>query len=178
MAGLFLTSFTITEQTDKRKIWTPLNNQLWMDIDGSISLTPKYENFDGFTIPEALHLIAGTNFEWDTRVCRQHDFNCKYHKNIKVKLTLRELKQMGYLHDDYLDTKPLIVCENIPIQYLEITDISFKETNEKFRRMLKAVKTVPDWRISMMTKAVYLNLNWFLVQPKKFDENNLYLPEE
>ena len=175
MTGKFLTSESIIQQTELPGIWTPLYNQLWMHEDGTIDLCPRFENFDGYTIPACLHSLAGSNFEWDTRACRQHDLNCKYHQNIRVLLTEEELREKGFLHTDVLEEVEITVCENIPLEFLEITPISFKETNDKFLNMMKALDMIPEWRAKTMRFAVNFNIGWVLNPKRTLDTENLYV---
>lgn len=50
--GYFITGNTINIQTDKPLIHKALNNQLYMDDDGTIYLCPKKQEYDGYTIPK------------------------------------------------------------------------------------------------------------------------------
>ena len=165
----FITAHSRMEQLNIPNKWKTIDNLLYKDYDGSIYLCPRNTITDGFSIPEFVSFIAGSRMKWDTRASSQHDFECYYHKVIKVLLTEYELRKMGllHLHND------ITVCENIPIQFLITYDTGFRETNSRFLRMLRTIQSIPEWRAKMMGYAVNLNIDWIL-KVHNFDINKIY----
>ena len=72
---------------------------------------------------------------------------------------LKALKDAGKYDGD---TEVLVmVCEDIPKEYLSTIDVSFSENNRLFKEML--IKTgVPTAKANIMGSAVYLNAGWAL----------------
>lgn len=166
--GKFLTSHSRIEQLDIPEMWKLIDNQLYKDDDGTIYLCPRNYLTDGFSIPAALTLIAGSKMKWDTRCSSEHDFECSYHKVIVVNLVETQLRQKRLLrmHNN------IEICENIPLEFLEIRDTTFFETNARFMRMLQSVQSIPGWRAKMMGYAVNLNFNW--INYHIFDKDYIY----
>lgn len=118
----------------------------------------------------------------DVRASHIHDIGCAYHKLIVSNLDEDDLLEMGLLHLNekatererkFLkalknaskydgDTEVLVmVCEDIPKEYLSTIDVSFSENNRLFKEML--IKTgVPTAKANIMGSAVYLNAGWAL----------------
>lgn len=168
--GKFLTSKSRIEQTAIEGIWYTLDNQLYKDDDGTIYLTPRNTLTDGYTIPQFLTFIVGGRYDHDVRCCTGHDFECYYHKVITVNLTEFQLKKLRLLHYNK-DGK--WVCENIPIELLNIKNTTFKETNKRFMRMLKSVNNMSKIDTFLIGNAVNLNIGW-LKQPHTLHKDRLY----
>lgn len=167
--GSFLTAHSRLEQLNIPDKWKTVDNQLYRDYDGSIYLCPRNTITDGYTIPEVLAFFAGSKMKWDTRASSQHDFECYYHKAIKVLLTEYELRKMGLLHL----YNNMTVCEDIPLEFLIIHDTKFTDTNSKFLRMVECVQNIPKWRAKLMGYAVNFNVGW-LKKPYYFDKYMIY----
>ena len=167
--GKFLTSHSRFEQLNTPEKWKLIDNQLYKDDDGTIYLCPRNYITDGFTIPSLLSFIAGSKMKYDTRASSQHDFECSYHKVIVVLMSEEKLSKMSFLHA----YNELIVCENIPVELLEVRDTSFQETNKRFLRMLQSVNNIPKWRAELMYKAVNFNVGW-LFSKHRLDLTRLY----
>lgn len=167
--GKFLTAHSRMEQLSTPEKWKLLDNQLFLDENNEIILCPRNYITDGFTIPNILSVIAGSKMQYDTRASSQHDFECSYGKVIKVHLTEQELLNMKLLHVH----NGMLVCENIPLEYLEAQKTTFRETNARFARMLKTCKNISKLRYNLITKAVYLNASWILAK-HKLDMEELY----
>ena len=169
--GKFLTSKSRIEQTAIEGIWYTLDNQLYKDDDGTIYLTPRNTLTDGYTIPQFLTPIVGGRYDHDVRCCTGHDFECYYRKVIKVNLTEFQLKKLSFLHYNK-DSK--WVCENIPIELLNIKDTTFKETNQRFMRMIKSVNNISKIDTFLIGNAVNLNIGWWLKEPHTLHTDRLY----
>ena len=124
----------------------------------------------------------------DIRASHVHDIGCAYHKLIVSSLTEEDLRKLGLLYlnkkatereREFLSTLAargkysgdtnvdVWVCENIPIEYLKIIDISFSENNRLFKEML--IKTgVSGIKANLMGEAVYLNAGWLVKKPLEF----------
>lgn len=165
----FLTSKSRLGQTNIEGIWYTLDNQLFKDNDGTIYLTPRNTLTDGFTIPDIFHFLVGGKFKHDVRACVQHDFECYYHKAIKVNMTVFQLKRKKYL----IYNNDMWICEDIPIECLSIVDTTFKETNARFKRMLDCLLNISKWQKVLIGNAVNLNIGW-LAEPHKIHLDRLY----
>ena len=167
--GLFLTDKARIAQTNIEGIWYTLDNQLYKDDDGRIFLTPRNTLTDGFTIPAVFHPIVGGKFMHDIRACVQHDFECYMHKVLVVNLSAVELRQKQLLRYH----KKMWVCENIPLEFLSVQDTTFKETNQRFKRMLKCLYNMSKWQKVLIGNAVNFNVGW-LKEPHKLHLDRLY----
>lgn len=167
--GRFLTAHSRLEQLDIPEKWVLIDNQLYEDDDGQIYLCPRNTVTDGFTIPSIFTFIAGSKMKWDTRASSQHDFECLYHKCIKVLLPEHQLRKMRLLHT----LGSMEVCEDIPTEYLFTQDTTFNETNDRFLRMLLSVHSIPAWRAKLLRFGVNFNVGW-LDKPHHFDKNLIY----
>ena len=152
----WLTDKSRLEQTDKKGLWLTIDNQLFKDKNGKIYLAPRQTLTDGYTIPNWLTWLGGSKMQWDTRCSTQHDLECKYAQVICVKLTESQLRKLKYLrvHNNKL------VCDNIPLKFLKIEKTTFKETNDRFKRMMIIAHNIPMWRVHLMRFAVNFNFGW------------------
>lgn len=172
---MFLTAKAEMEQTDKTGIWQTLHNQLYWDEDGEIYLVPRYYLTDGYTIPLWLAPLGGGKMQWDVRCAIQHDFECQYHQELVVKLSLAQLCAEKFLRNHITaENKVLIVCRDIPSEFLEVRDTNFKKVNDKFKRMMKATNSLRPWRINLMRFAVNFNIGWLSSGKKSINLNKLY----
>lgn len=174
----FLTYYSEMAQTPKPNIWATLHNQLFKDDDGVIYLVPRYFLTDSYTIPDWLAWLGGGKMKWDNRPAIGHDFDCKFHQCIKVNLSESELREKGYLrsHTKVLGDEYLIipVCDDIPIQYLSVIDVSFNQANSKFKRMMLATQNIKKWRVNLMRFAVNFNIGWMKSGKEKIDLSRIY----
>lgn len=172
--GIFLTSKSRLEQSNEDGKWFLIDNELFMDNDGSIYLAPRYYKTDNYTIPSWVAWIAGDKAEFDVRPAHQHDVNCTYHKKIKVKLSIAQLRKMNFLRGH----KDLVVCEDIPIQYLEVLPCSKTEADNRFKRMMIATGCITNFRANLLRAGVFFNVGWWLEKPKELNLNCLYKKED
>lgn len=165
----FLTSKSRLVQTNIEGIWYTLDNQLYKDYDGNIFITPRLTLTDGYTIPSVFHFLVGGKFMHDVRACIQHDFECYYHKVIKVNLSIVQLRKERLLKYE----NDLWVCEDIPLEFLSVQDTTFKETNQRFKRMLKCLYNMSKWQKTLIGNAVNFNIGW-LKEPHELHLDRLY----
>lgn len=168
----WLTEHSRLEQTDKNGLWKTLDNQLFEDEDGKIYLAPRGIITDGYTIPNWLAWIGGSKMQWDTRCSTQHDLECKYAQVIIVNLEEWELRRKKLLRVH----RNKFVCENIPIEYLTVEKTTFRQTNNRFKRMMMTSFNIPKWRINLMRFAVNFNFGWHSSK-KSIDLNKIYKEE-
>ena len=149
------------------------DNEVFATANGTV-IAPRYLFTDNITFVN--------NTFVDIRASHIHDIGCAYHKLIISNLTENDLLERGLLHlnekatereREFLstlkehgkydgDTNVLVmVCEDIPEDYLETIDVSFAENNRLFKEML--IKTgVTLQKANTMGSAVYLNVGWAL----------------
>ena len=158
---MFLTYMTATEQCPHDKsLYYTLHNQLYEDFDGSLYFVPRYFVTDGYTINNIFAPFVGSKFEHDLRPCIEHDLECRYGGALKVLLNKNELRQKGYLRHKIKDRYTLVpICDDIPIEYLDFQRTTFKDMNERFKRMLKDVG-VTGFKGKLIGNAVYLNIGY------------------
>lgn len=147
--------------------------------DKGIIIAPRYLYTDNITFIN--------NTFVDIRACHCHDIACAWHKIIISDMTEEDLLNEGilrlnleaterermFLWELYKsgkykgDTDVLVyICDDIPKDRLKIREISFKETNEMFRQMLKTCGVNKNIA-NTMGNAVYCNVGWFYKKPYK-----------
>lgn len=166
----FLTDNARIEQTDKAGIWKTLDNQLYKDEDGSIYLVPRYYLTDNYTIPDWLAWLGGNKSKWDVRPSHFHDFGCAYRKLIKVNLNETQLRMRRLLHVK----NNRVVCENIPIKWLEVVSVDKWFIDCMFKRMMIDTYNIPKWRVNMMRFAVFFNVGWLANYNKDINLEEIY----
>lgn len=160
--GRFITAKSRIEQVDVPGYWKTLDNELYLDDDGSLYLTPRYFWSDGYTFPGLIMMLLGDHHKYDVRAAHGHDLFCRFHQRIRVGLTLTKLKLMGYLrlHDNK------VVCDDIPLEYLIIEPITKTWADNCFKRMMKACD-IPRIKRNIIRFGVFFNLNWYFRTGKK-----------
>lgn len=147
--GKFLTSKSIIQQLHKQRQYRTVVNELYKDDDGAIYIVPRNYQTDNFTWINAT--------AWDIRCAHLHDVGCQYHKIIKVKLSEWQLNNYGYLKNNGCD----IICKDIPIDKLEVVEVSKKQINDLFYRMLRD-SGAPKYIQILYRTGVILNVKWYL----------------
>lgn len=171
--GIFITGKAACIQSDVDGKWFTLHNQLYLDNNNELIFVPRYFVTDGYTIPDWVSFLGGDNMKWDIRPAIGHDFECKYHAYIKVNLSVANLREKGFVKTIKKDNKSITICENIPVEYLEVVKTTFNQTNSRFKRMMKAVNCIKAWRLNMMRFGVNFNIGWLFPKPM-FDLSKLY----
>lgn len=160
--GRFITSKARIEQVDQEGYWRTLDNELYLDDDSTLTITPRYFWSDGYTFPGLVMALLGARHKFDVRPAHGHDLFCRFHQRIRVCKSITTLKMEGYLHT--LDDK--VVCEDIPLEYLEVEKVSKKWTDDTFNRMMIACN-LPEDKRRIIRFGVFFNLNWYLKTGKK-----------
>ena len=168
--GMFITDKARIQQVDKLGYWKTIDNELYLDDNGELLLTPRYFWSDGYTFPTWVMPIIGDKHKFDVRPAHEHDLNCRFHEKITVKLSITALKIKGYIreHDG------MLICEDIPMEYLKIKRISKKEADDYFNSMMKSCG-IPKWVRLVLRFGVIFNLNWYFRTGKRsISSYNIY----
>lgn len=140
-----------------------VNNQLLND-KGTIYLVPRNTCTDNYSIPFDIN-----KEKYDVRPSHLHDIGCYYHQVIKVNLPIEVIyNEYCYLLDNN------IVCKDIPTEYLEVVDVSFKECNDLLFKGMGAIYNIPRAKAFLYRLAVNFNINWLRTGKKKIDLSTIY----
>ena len=169
--GFFLTGKSRLEQTNDDGIWMLLDNELYMDKNGIISLVPRYFLTDNYTIPNWIAWLGGGKSQWDVRPAHQHDLICRFKQKIKVNLSLCQLRSKKLLKEK----NKLLVCDDIPVKYLELVTMSKTEADKMFKQMLLDTNCISKTRANILSIGVFFNIGWYLSKDEKFDMNKIYI---
>lgn len=162
--GKFLTSASRIIQLPQKGQYKLVDNELYKDDDNKIYIAWRGFQTDNFTWIKSS--------DWDIRCSHQHDVGCLYHSIVEVILTEEELIQKGYLRR----FGDIMVCEDIPKEYLKIKNITGHEVNNLFYRTLKSADCpkTPKYIQYLYRAGVSFNLNWFRTGKVKIYLENLY----
>lgn len=150
-----------------------LDNIVYLDKKTqSLYLAPRNFVTDLYSIPNGLAWLVGDSAGRDCRPAIIHDFGCAYHKLLKVELSPAQLARLGYLHKHHSTSRNIdvMVCEDIPEQYLSLVDVTKGSVNDLFGRMMNDLKLS---RRKLIRAGVAFNFNFYWSK-KDFDWNNLY----
>lgn len=166
--GKFLTSPARIEQLPQKGMYRVIDNELYRDDDGSIYLVWRGFETDNFT-------WINSN-DWDTRCSHGHDVGCLHHQVVRVKLNENQLKMLRLLHVKH----DKMVCENIPVKFLEVVDVSGHWINNLFYRMLRDADCpkTPKYIQLLYRTGVALNFGWFKSGKEKIDLKKIYKIKE
>lgn len=164
--GRFITAKARIEQTENG-YWKTLDNELYLDDDGALYITPRFFWSDGYTFPPILTVFLGDKHYWDVRAAHGHDLFCRFHERIKVNMSIALLKMKGYLRT-HIDKygNPMVICEDIPLEYLDVEKVKKKWADDCFKRMMLAVN-IPRSKANIIRFGVTFNLNWYLKTGKR-----------
>lgn len=157
--GKFLTGPVRIQQTCRKRVWKLLDNELFLDDDGSICLAPRNFYTDNYTIPMWVSIIAGSPVDWATAPSHIHDLACDTRSVLKVKLTEEELKALGYLR--YSSKNEMWVCEDIPINFLYTEKVNKLQANNLLYRCMKACD-IPTLNRTIIRLGVCFNIGWYI----------------
>lgn len=155
----FLTGSARLQQTEKRRIWKLLDNELFKANNDCIYIVPRNMLTDNYTIPLITAFIAGSPVDFDTRASHLHDLACFGHSVIEVSLTEKELRDEGYLR--YSDKNKMWVCEDIPKEYLKVREIGKFEANNLLYECME-VSGVPFLSRIIIRIGVCFNFSYYL----------------
>lgn len=173
--GKFLTGRARLEQTDIRRIWKLLDNEIFKADDGSLYLTPRNFPSDCYTVPLYLCWLVGSPVDFDVRCSILHDELCYFHQALKINLNEKELRDNGFLR--YSEKNKMWVCEDIPAEFLRTEKIGKIKANNVFYECMKACNVPLVYRV-LLRFGVGMNLRWYLNSlfnlNFKFDFEKLY----
>ena len=157
--GKFLVGKARVQQTDKKRIWKLLDNEVYKADDGKIYLAPRNMYSDFYTIPYLVMPIAGSPIDYDARSCHLHDALCYAHEALLINLTEEELKEKGYLR--YSEKVGMWVCEDVPPEYLAKEKVSKCKANNI---LYESMRAAGESLISciLIRVGVAANLRWFI----------------
>lgn len=170
----WLTDKSRLQQSNEPNDWYLSDNELFKDEDGSIYLVPRNYKTDNYTVPDWIAWLGGNKSKWDVRPSHIHDFGCQFHQLIRITLTELQLRQMHFLriHDNK------IICENIPIKFLEIIPVTKWEIDCLFKRAMKATGDIPNRVLNLFRCGVFFNIGWVLGNHPPFDLSKIYTLEQ
>lgn len=165
----WLTSNSRLEKAPKPNKWLLVDNEVFQDEDGAIYLVPRNYVSDNYTIPDWLAWLGGNRSKYDPRPAHIHDFGCQYHQLIRITINESELRRLRLLkaHNGKL------ICEDVPIEYLELVSIEKWEVDCLFKRAMKATGSIPKWVYNLYRGGVFFNLGWLGNHPP-YDLNGIY----
>lgn len=169
--GRFITAKARIEQTENG-YWKTLDNELYLDDDSSLYLVPRYFWSDGYTFPRLIMLFLGDKHYYDIRPAHFHDIFCRFHQRIRVGLSLSQLKQKELLRI-HQGKEPMVICEDIPIEYLYIEKINKKWADDCFYRTLLSAD-ISKTKSIIMRIGVSFNLNWVNTGKKSILSFDIY----
>lgn len=160
--GRFITANSRIEQTDTLGYWRTLDNELYLTNDCKLLLVPRYFWSDGYTFPGIIMALLGDHHYFDVRCAHEHDLFCRFHQRIRVELSLAQLKLQGYLHTH----NGKVVCEDIPIEYLNVEKVSKTWADDMFYEMMRNC-SIPKRKALVIRFGVFFNFNWYFKTGKK-----------
>ncbi len=169
----WLTDKSRLEQSNEPNDWFLSDNELFKDEDGAIYLVPRNYKTDNYTVPDWVAWLAGNKAKWDVRPSHIHDFGCQFHQLIRITLTEQQLRQMRFLRTHH----DKIICEDIPIKFLEIIPVTKWEIDCLFKRAMKATKVIPAIVYNLYRGGVFFNLGW-LGNHHPFNLSKIYTKEQ
>lgn len=169
----WLTDKSRLQQSNEPNDWYLSDNELFKDEDGSIYLVPRNYKTDNYTVPDWVAWLAGSKSKWDVRPSHIHDFGCQFHQLIRITLTEQQLRQMRFLRTHH----DKIICEDIPIKFLEIIPVTKWEIDCLFKRAMKATKAISPYTYSVYRGGVFFNIGWLGNHPP-FDLSKIYTKEQ
>lgn len=167
--GYFITAKSRIEQTNKPGYWKLIDNELYMSNDGRISVTPRYFWSDSYSFPTIITPILGDRNKLDVRPAHGHDLFCRFHQRLYIDLTLQQLTSRGYVHSH----NDLVVCEDIPLEFLHAEIISKKYANDLIKEMILACG-INSFTANLIRIGVALNLNWKNTGKKDIMSYNIF----
>ena len=171
----FLTGKARIQQTEKRRIWKLLDNEVFKANDGALYLVPRNMQTDNYTIPLWMSWLAGSPVDYDTRASHLHDFACSFHRVVLINLTEKELIDEGYLR--YSNKNKMWVCEDIPVEFLKVRKIGKFEANNLLYGCMEACG-IPFINRLIIRLGTAANIGWYrdslLDRVLEFDLEKIY----
>lgn len=168
---MFLTSKSRIQQTNKDGYWKLVDNELYIDNNGKVMITPRYLWTDGYTFPGLIIPFIGDKNKFDVRPAHAHDLMCRFHERLIVNLSVKQLMEMSLLRE----YKNLIICEDIPLNYISIEKVTKEHCDNLLKEMMLSCN-ISKWTSNIVRFGVRFNLNWYLRTGKKsLSEYNIFI---
>lgn len=161
----FLTSESIIKQISKLNKFKLCTNELYYDNKtGKTYLAWRNFITDNYT------WLFSTN--WDIRCSHIHDIACQYHQLVYIKEEDLNLVYKLYV----INTDEGSFCNDIPLELLHIENITKRQADNLFYRMMKDADSpkIPLIIQILYRIGVFFNLRWIFTGKKKIDLNELY----
>lgn len=155
----FLTGSARIQQTNRRRIWRLLDNEVFLSNKGELLLAPRNMLSDNYTIPLWISFIAGSPVDFDTRGSHIHDELCYCREALIINLTVEELKEKGYLR--FSEKNNMWVCEDVPAEFLKKRKVTKLEANNILYGCMEA-SGVPLLNRIIIRLGVVFNIGWFI----------------
>ena len=155
----FLTGKARIQQTEKKRIWKLLDNEVYRAKDGKLYMAPRNMYTDNYTIPCWIAWVAGSPIDYDTRASHIHDLWCYVREALMINLTEKELRDKGYLR--FSDKNNMWVCEDVPVEFLTKRKVGKWETDNMLLECMEAtgVPFISRWIIRF---GVLWNIGWVI----------------
>lgn len=155
----FLTGKARLQQTDRRRVWKLLDNEVYKADDGRLYLAPRNMYTDNYTIPMFASMIAGSPVDFDTRCSHIHDLFCGVREALMIDLTEEELREKGYWR--YSEKYNMWICEDVPEEYLAKRKVGKWETDNMLYECMRAAG-VPLLNRILIRIGVLFNIGWVI----------------
>ena len=155
----FLTGKARLQQTEKKRVWKLLDNEVYKANDGRLYLAPRTMQTDNYTIPCWIAWVAGSPVDHDTRCSHIHDQFCYNREALMINLTEKELRDKGYLR--YFEKSNMWVCEDIPAEYLAKRKVGKWETDNMLYECMEAAN-IPFLSRCIIRFGVLFNIGWLI----------------
>lgn len=168
--GEFLTAKSRIEQTETDGYWKLIDNEVYLSNSGRLTITPRRFWSEGYTIPSIFMPFIGDKNKYDIRPAHGHDLNCRFHEIIFINLSLDEL------YDKFIFKHPkknIMVCKDIPKQYLTIEKISKIKSDNLLKEMMLSCG-IENKICNLFRIGVTFNINWLKTGKKSLNEYVFY----
>ena len=155
----FLTGKSRLQQSDRKRVWRLLDNEVFKANDGTLHMAPRNMLSDNYTIPLWMAAIAGSPVDYDTRCSHIHDQVCYSHEALIINLTEKELRDKGYLR--FSDKKNMWVCEDVPAEFLTKREMGKMEANNLLYECMEAAGE-PLWSSLIIRVGTIFNAGWII----------------
>lgn len=155
--GKFLTGKARLQQTDRKRMFKLLDNEVYKANDGNIYIAPRNMYTDNYTIPLWISFLGGSPVDYDTRPSHVHDQMCYNHMAIMINLTELELMEKGYLR--YSKKADMWICEDVPAEYLSKKKVSKCFANNMLFESMKAAGE-SLWSCIVVRLGTIFNIGW------------------
>lgn len=159
----WITSKSPTIQSDIPNKHITLHNQLYL-LKNKVYLIPRNTLTDNYTMPFGID-----KDKYDVRPSHLHDIACKYHQVIIVDLPLEDI-----INKFIYTINNKVYCIDIPIKYLKVINVSFKDTNKLLYKSMLDTNTIPKYICKIYYIGVFFNINYINTGKTNINLDNIY----